>query len=247
MTAKTAITHVAAVAIIYRKSDPTHLFMEVKDDGFPNPFVRRKLNFIGGNWIGDGAANDRSPLDTLNREIWEELSLERGARSTAELDLLGYPESEAFKPTPISDETVTEFNENDLEYVIGMICKDLRDWGSFLHFAHPTLGGGSALVAYYESALDEGTWKTLVDLHAKFGNLSNEAPTVIITADEILDKRLGVAFGHAPALQGFLLGHGVNRAYDLPVMSGIHVVPVGPTPDSYEWILERYEIERKPV
>lgn len=246
MTA-TAITHVAAVAIIYRASAPNQLFMEVKDDGYPNPFVRRKLNFIGGNWIGEAATQDDSPLETLIREIGEELSLDRGYRTAVELELLGQANAEVFKPTPISDELVTDGDHETLNFVTDTICRDLEDWGSYLHFSHPQVGGGVALVSYWSAGLDEETWEALVELQTKFGNLSNEAPTVIISADEIFNKKLGVAFVHAPALQGFLLGQGFNRAYDLPIMSGIHIVPVGLTPTSYEWILDHYEVAKKPV
>lgn len=243
----TNITHVAAVAIIYRATNPLDLFLEVKDDGYPKPFGRRKLNFPGGNWIGEGAASDDSPLETLIRELGEEFSLERGERSSVELELLGLADTEVFKPAPISDREVTDADVNDLEAVTDEICKSLTDWGSYLHFAHPEMGGGVALVSYYSAALGERGWRMLVELQEKFGNLSNEAPTVIISADEILNKRLGVAFAHGPILQGFLLKHGVNRAYDLSTMSGIHVVPVGPTPDSYDWILRRFNIAKKPV
>ncbi len=48
-----------------------HFVMEQKDSGYKAPFFDNGLNFLGGNWE-KGIHSDKSPVETVDREINEE-------------------------------------------------------------------------------------------------------------------------------------------------------------------------------
>ena len=78
VTQKLKVRGLASVAVIYWEDDPSQILIEMKDGTHPLIMVRHGLCIMGGNYAGPTAKNDRSPLDTLLREILgEELSFER--------------------------------------------------------------------------------------------------------------------------------------------------------------------------
>ena len=211
MMRKLKITNMSSVAIIYRRKNPKQIFIEIKDDEHPIKLVRRQLCPIGGNWIGESAKADKTPFDTLEREINEELSFERSIRNTLELQQLGQAESVDLRPTIISTENPTERDLSDLKILKKEIIKRCNPFGMYFNTVtkkaldsadtNNTRNGFTSLVSYYTSGLCEKCWHILRRLQKKFGNLSNESITVITDLEDILRVKTMIAFGHDHVLK----------------------------------------------
>lgn len=254
---KISVTGIAAVAIIYRKMDPSQIFIEIKDDGHPIKLVRRQLCFIGGNWIGEDAKTDKGPHETLMREIQEELSLERPARSSHELSLLGISEAITFAPTPV--ERMPGNDDVDrLRDLKRTIMGSLEPFGDCmnritrkaLETADPGTSreGFVSLVSYWTCALSESTWRDLSALQERFGNLSNESITLITSLDEIVRTKTKIAFGHDYALKDFFTSKGLGtKVQKLTIVPHITNTPLGAPFQTYDEYLTRYEVAKHPV
>lgn len=254
---KRKFRHLTAVAIIFDQRDPTRLFMEMKDDGLPMIAFRRHFNFIGGNWIGEPAKSDFSPLDTLRREITEEISLDRPMRSATELVQLDLSSEATFAPTPISNVTINQGDRDKLERLRLAIIRKVLPFGDFaievpksvLDAADPnnTKPGWRNVVSYYLVPLDNVVWSSLVSLQKRFSNLSAESVSVITSLDEIVESGAHIAFGHDRVLQSFFLALGYSEALNLPLVPGITCTSLGPTKTSYLEYLRIYDVARKPL
>ena len=250
-----AISNISSVAFIYRASNPSEIFFEIKDDGHPIKLVRRTLCPIGGNWIGESARGDRGPLDTVRREIREELSLERPVR-TWELQAFGGESVDQFAPTPISDLQVTRDHLLSLSAVKEAINRMLMPFGTYLNTvtkeamtrADPgnTREGYTGLSCYWLAPLDEQTWHVLVKLQSDFGNLSNESLTVMTNVHEIVERQICGAFAHERVLQRFFLAMGFQEAKRMPLTEGTASVCAGSALASYEDYLEIYDVQKRP-
>lgn len=254
---KTLITNIAAVGIIYRATNPTEIFLEMKDDGHPIKLVRRQLCPIGGNWIGDVAKNDASPLATFRRELNEELSFDRPMRNTEEYSLLGIADAKICAPTPSNEVEITAWDLQTLRQLKRMISSSARPFGDFLNTVSKsamdatdpdnTRDGFTSLVSYYTIGLDENDWWRLSELQSKFGNLSNESITMMTSLDDIIRTETKTAFAHDRVLRQFWLNLELHKASQLPLVPGLESVPVGKPFNSYAEYLERYEVAKKPV
>lgn len=251
------ITNMASVAIIYRKKQPEEIFIEKKDGGHPVKLVRHQLCPIGGNWIGQDAKFDKTPLDTLRRELEEELTLYRPMRTTHELELLGLTNAEVFSPTTISSAEITGQDQHDLGALKKEICKKCTAFGAYLNTvsrkaldsADPAnrREGFTALGSYYTVALNEEFWEMLVRLQEKFHNLSSDALTVITSLTQILATGTKFAFGHDRVFQEFFLKMGFSKARHLLLVDGIKVVLYGRMCDTYEEYLRVLSVEKNPL
>lgn len=255
-TQKQVVTNICGVAIIYRASDPSQVFIEVKDDGYPMARFRRCLCLIGGNWIGLHAAGDLTTRRTLEREIDEELSLTKGVASTLELKLLGLEPKDKFYVTPKNDLAPNEEDFRILNEIKKAINEGLVHFGDFilkvpksvLDAADPEnkRDGLSAIASYWTVGLSEETWEKLSALQKKFGNLSNESVTLLTSIDEIIATGTEIAFGHDRPLQRFFEGWGLENAKNLLLIEGITSVPIENPPATYAEYLERFEVQKRP-
>ncbi|HEY4510354.1 MAG TPA: hypothetical protein VJJ73_00775, partial [Candidatus Paceibacterota bacterium] len=245
--------NISSVGIIYRGESPDEIFIEVKDDEHPIVYARRKLCFIGGNWIGEGAKSDRGPLDTFKRELREELSFDRPIRSSVELRLLGMATgTEEFKPSPQSTQP-TELDRHQLENLKLVICRGIAPFGTFLNTVPKKVldaadpenkrEGFTTLACYWVCALDEVRWRSLCLLQKKFGNLSNESLTLITTLHEIIESGTRM-YGHDLALKNFFIAMGFPEARK--IVNYIECEEVGTALATYEDYLERYEVVKRP-
>lgn len=253
---KIRVNNICGVGIIYRKKNPSEIFIEIKDDGYPQKLMRRKLCTIGGNWIGEQAKADRNPHCTYERELREELSFSRPIRNSVELALLGQADVQTFIPTPCT-EIPTADDTALLEKIREAILSKAKPFGDFLNTVPKSAldaadpenkrDGYTALASYYESGLDEKTWSDLCGLQKKFGNLSNESVTLITTLEEITRTNTKTAFGHGRALKSFFLQHGLEIAMDFPLLGdGVEGVWAGKPLFSYNEYLKRYDVLKKP-
>jgi hypothetical protein len=253
---KKLVNNISSVGIIYRETDPSQIFLEIKDDGLPLKAFRRHLCPIGGNWIGEAARQDMDTWQTFCRELMEELTLENADVSTLELSLLGFkPRGEFYRTSNNglipSDAQKLKFDffkkfavslgESFGDYVINIpkTVLDQADPGN-------TREGFSTLTSYWLVPVLEDWWEILIDLQNKFGNLSNESITVITSLEEIVKNGTKFAFGHDLAFQDFFLGRGFTLARQLPLVKSITHKRVGRAWDSYEEYLEAYDVARMP-
>ncbi|MFH1582398.1 MAG: NUDIX hydrolase [bacterium] len=247
----------ASACIIYRKDNPREIFLEIKDDGLPVKAFRRHLNPIGGNWIGGTAKKDKSPKETLIREIREELTLEKPQISTQGLKELGFiPEKEFYK-LPDVKPTPTEQDVIELETVKEIIIGGLKPFQDYI-ITNPTevferadpfnkQKGSIGLISIWTCGLDEETWKRLSALQYKFGNLSNESFSLITSLEEIIFIPLYSAYGNDRPLLDFFISHSpLPLVKRFPLVEGINSEVVGKPKTSWESYLEEYEILRKP-
>lgn len=254
---KAFIDHIAGVGIVFRASDPSQVFIEIKDDGLPIKAFRRGLCPIGGNWIGELAKKDRNALETFRREFNEEIALKSIAASTLELRLLGdIPEGNFYQTpranyTPSDEETealnslkrfITGVREPFGDYIIDM-PKEVFDKAD----PENKREGFNVLVSYWLIALSEIQWGQLVSLQDSFANLSNESVTVITSLEEIVDAGIKFAYGHDRPLQEFFLTQGFQSARRLSLIDGIAYQKVGMPLASYSDYLDIYDVKRKPL
>ncbi len=253
---KIGITNLSSAAIIYRRADPSQVFLEVKDNGHPVKLVHGQYCFIGGNWIGENAKYDRNWRDTLNREVLEELTFDRPIRSGEELVQLGLADICQFSPTTIAAvPNVTDLN--DLGDLRAEIMNGSVPFGMFLNTvskeamdaADPanTRQCFSTLCSYGMMPISEKKWQRLERLQVKFQNLSNESITMITSLDEILKKNLKGAFGHDQVLRSFWLAMGLRGVKEMPIVQGVASHSAGPAFATYQDCLEMYDIAKKPV
>jgi len=255
---KRSVSNMASTVIIYQESNPSNIFLEMKDDTHPIKLVRGQLCTVGGNWIGDNAKNDRNPLHTLEREIDEEWVFTRPMRDGKELFLLGMANNNRkFEPTPISDLKVTMGDEQNLMHVKLRVALTAKPCGDFINtIPRAVLDGAdpenrrdgfSVLISYFMVGLSDDTWKVLKKLQNKFGNISAESVSVMTSLDEIVNNGTNTAFGHDQVLQRFFLSHGLKKAKRLPIVEGIESVPIGMPRANYADYLKEIDILRKPV
>lgn len=254
---KIRVNNICGVGIIYRSANPSEIFIEVKDDGYPQKLMRRKLCPIGGNWIGERAKQDNNPHGTYARELGEELTFERPIRDSVELSLLGQAEVETFNPAPAPQEIPTEAERMLLQNIKMQFINNALPFADFVNTVSKAAldsadpenkrDGYAALASYYMSGISEETWLALLKLQKRFGNLSNESITLITSLNEIVRTGAKTAFGHDRALKAFFLRMGLEDAMNFPLLGeGVDGVWAGrPLPD-YDEYLKRYDVLKKP-
>jgi hypothetical protein len=253
-----SINNMSSVGIFYRASSPDQIFIEMKDDGHPVRAVRRQLSPIGGNWVGREARHDAGPLSTLRREVGEELAFDHPLRDALELAELGHNNEDVqfFAPTKRNDFEVTEEDKEDLEMIRVGITSSAVPYADFLHTISKSVmdaadpknerEGFSVITSYFTVGFDENLWTKLARLQAKFGNLSNESISMIITLEEIIHSSTYIAFGHDAAMRKFFLDNNCPDAEKLPHVEGVESVYLGEPHTSYDYYLAEFDIAKKP-
>jgi len=247
------LTNCASVGIIYRASDPSQVFLEIKDAGYPRKVFVGMGCLIGGNWAGEAAKNDLSPIDTFRREVEEELSFENALVDPIELKQL-------HDVTDLKSLDIGRRRSNvtpihlDL-YVLKILVKTIKERAAPYRVHIVTVpervfrrgeskyskGDVKTLVSYYTIGLAEFEWAFLAALHQKFGNLSNESITLITSLDEIVEMGFQVSWGHDQALRMFFLDHGFEKARKMAMVPGITTRYLGQPANSYKTYLERFK------
>lgn len=255
---KQHVNHIASVGIIVRKTNPSQIFIEIKDDGYPIKAFRRNLCLIGGNWIGEASRHDLGPRDTFHRELKEELSLEKCAASTLELKLLGFIPKDSFYNVPTIEKIATAEESQILEDLKRAMIENCTPFGDYINTIPKTVldeadpqnkrDGFIVLISCWTVALNEEHWQQLSRLQRKFKNLSNESITIIISLHEIVKARVKIAFGYDRILQQFFLSHGLESAKRIQLINNISSVKVGEPMASYNNdYLVKYEAAKKPI
>ena len=251
-----SVGSIASGVIVFRREDPSEIFIEVKDDGHPTKLVRRQLCVIGGNWVGEAAKYDRNPLATCRREFKEEISFERPIRDGVELKLLGMSsKEEKFAPSPIEmkprEDEVKQLEE--LKEVICASCCPFGDYNLVVRKAaldkadpdnkKPDMSG---IFVYFVVSLAEIHWQMLKRLQDKFNNLSCESTTIITSLSDIIAANTKTAFGHDRVLQRFFLAMGLAEAKYLPLQAHHEARFIGTTLPSYDDYLAKFSVMKKP-
>ncbi len=245
---KQRIWNISAVAVIV-SPDEDKVFLSRKDDGYPIALIRGGLCPIGGNWTGKDAARDTGPRDTVRREIREELTLRRPVRSGAELGQLGFGGQVTYEPTASNGAEIRDADEQLLQRLAATISEVLSFETSYIHTvtaeAMRTADPSSTretietLCFVYRAQLHHDEWATLETLQERYGNLSNEAPTLILGRDQLGGEKY--AFGHESSVRAVM---GVNTS----IIPGVYSERRGEMRDApYAELLDRYDPIKRPV
>ncbi|MBI2098082.1 MAG: hypothetical protein HYT49_00255 [Candidatus Wildermuthbacteria bacterium] len=256
MVEKVRVDNIASVGIIYRRFHPDQILIDIKDGGYPLKAFRWMLCPIGGNWIGPTARNDQNTRDTLIREMSEELSLDSRETSTEDAALLGLEPEQATYVVPKKGVASTDEDREKLGRLKGAFANTAEPFGDFLvnvpksvldrGVPDNTRPGYTSILSYWRVPVDEEDWATLVDMHAKYGNLSVESIAVIISLEEIVTTRRHTCCGHDRILQQWFASMGCVETMHLPLLPDIFCAYLHQPLASYEEYLERYEVVRHP-
>ncbi len=252
------VTNISAVAIIACIDHPDRILVEAKDDGHPIKLVHRQICLIGGNWVGEAAKKDDSPLATLCREITEELSLSRPRRSMLELSQLGLAGPELFNdPTPIV-KTPSGSDAALLREIASKICDRPIPLSARVNTTSreamqaadsaSTREGFSTLCFYYAIFVSGDLWEELERLQREYGNLSNESVTLMTTLAEIDRAERRCCFGHDNGLMDYNEMYG-SFGGTLPTVPGVtseRLVGFLGGNETYEAILREFTVAKRP-
>jgi hypothetical protein len=253
---KNKIGHICANAIIYRAAKPEEILVDIKTADYPLAVWRGCFCFIGGNWTGNAFA-DQSPKDTFLREMREELQLIKHTRSTAELGETAIHANPGQYRVKGIDRQPTVGEENMLNELKKEIEKTASHFNDCILTiprdvfteADPqsTQTTQVALLSVFEAGLDETAWSKLAELQQRFGNVSCESESQILTMDEIVKKGIFGLSGQDRILQQFFEDKGVTKGRRIPMKPGIIVEPIYFYLGGYRNYLYRYDIERRPT
>lgn len=254
--AKRSVNGISAVGIIYLDSDPSKIFSDMKDGTYPRKAFRMKLLCLGGNWIGDAAKADPSPIHTFCREVHEELSFSKPISSTLELAKLFADHVAENYVVEGKDVPITEDDRFDLATVKAEIRGRAEPFGDFYQFVPRVIfdradsnnkaGDYQGLCSVYTAAISLQTWEKLCRIQEKFGNLSNESITVVTSLDEIVRTGWQTAWGHDRILKEFFLSKGLKTAQNFPLIPDIQVERLGMPLASYNEYLAAYDVAKHP-
>ncbi|MFA5991380.1 MAG: hypothetical protein WC794_03990 [Candidatus Doudnabacteria bacterium] len=254
---KIRINNISSVVVPFRRANPAQILIEIKDNTHPIHLVRGGLCPIGGNWIGQTAIHDASPLDTVRREVFEELVLDSKPVSTEALVELGLAEVVENYATSRNENAITNFERLMLNEVVGVIIDSMSPFGSYLNTItreamlsvdpSSTRETFTTLSCYFLAPLDDATFFKLSVLQQRVGNLSNESITLVTSLDEILERNLSGAFAHEQPLRDFFLAMGFNHAKHMRIVPNQTSVYAGPPLASYADYLKLYDVAKKPI
>lgn len=254
---KEVIINLVGVGIIYRAQNPSEIFLDIKNDGYPLIAYRRHLCLIGGNWIGEAACNDKNPMQTFLREFREEICFDKAEDDPEErYAIFGVREKIQVIHDPAPAPTKEDYSQ--LEHIKNQVVQNVRTYRDYLHFMPQevirrtdpsyTRGDGKAIFSINLVPLEEETWQILKNLQEKFKNLSNESVSCILSLDLMIEKNLKCMAGYDRILRQFWNECGFAKANDIPLdFEGMTMEERGTPFDSYENYLERYEVIKKPV
>lgn len=213
------IHNMAGVGIIASEADPQKVFLEMKTGSLTILPFRWTFCPFGGNWRGEVALHDGSPLGTFRREIREELGLRPMKRDWNDLEGIGLAGD-----TPDSGESITADDWEKLEYLKQEISDRAEPWRDYLvptsarvmNMVPGTKPRPSilTLVSYHQVLLPDDVWSVLEELQGKFETISVENESAIITLDEIVVMERRFAYNHESALVDFWKEMGFEELAD---------------------------------
>ncbi|MEK7181352.1 MAG: hypothetical protein AAB738_03420 [Patescibacteria group bacterium] len=245
------------MGIIYRKANPSQVFIETKTPGYPRKVMVGKGLLPGGNWVGKAAASDRSPRHTYEREIFEEFSFDNPVADPEEMiELFGTgnlghaPEKRDIKASHPDISTLTTLKHNiaalSTLYPFGLFLQHVPKWVFDSGDPENKTGEYFGAVSVFEIPLPDELWNYLEELQLRYGNLSNEAQTLITSAEEIVARGYYIGWGQDRVLQRHFLRHGMNIATQMPLVAGISSIPIGLPIATYTECFRVFDIEKIP-
>ena len=192
----------SSVGIIYPASDPTLVFGEMKGDAYPHIHWRNMFFLIAGGASDKDAQRDNNGLAVFLREVEEELVVTLLNEDGLRLSHLRAAIRDAAKP----------FQDYLFEIPRNVFLK-----------ANPgyTKGDGRELATIIEVPLPDEMWALLVELQERYGNLSNESDSCIITLEEAVRGRLRLSWMVAYILRDFWASKGIALAEQTPLHEGV--------------------------
>lgn len=254
---KQRIAGISSAALMFRAANPAQIFLEMKDDTYPLKMMRRKLFFIGGNWIGEDAKEDQGPLDTVRREIFEEISLKRQTHDPSELVLMGLLVGAPEAPNaPKAQDSISTNDAACLKEIKWAMCGNLAPFDTLkltitqkaMLLADPDCKrkAYTNIICCWVVPLGESTWSNLVRLQQKYGNISSESISMMVSLNQIIERNIYACPGQDQTLQRFFRAMGLPRARKLPLVEHVETEWLGPALASYRDYLEIYDVERRP-
>lgn len=251
---KTPVNNISATAIIYCAHNPSKIFIERKTDDYPVKVFAGMLCLPGGNWVGPAAKADANPLQTLKRELDEELRLAVSEAKKDEMAALGFKAGadgrDLQKDTQATTDDIERFamvKEAMLSAITPFMDALITVPKTIFDSADPEnrRGDTTVLASYFTIGLQKTDWDELVRLQEKYGNLSNESETLIVTYKEMINtKDMKVSWGHDYAMLKFF-----EQYIPYPkILLTKEIVwkPLGEPMSSYAEYEELYDIAKKP-
>jgi len=250
-----SVNNFCAIGIIANTDNPEEIFTDIKWE-YPVAAFNNMVCPQGGNWFSESAKDDTGPLETLRRELGEELSFDNPADYGELVGLLGVDNPPPEIKIP-KIRHVTHSDKEKLAEIVTALQELARPFGDFyshtpksvLDTADPKneRGDMSAVVSAWVISLPPKLWKSLVTLQYKFGNLSNESRSVILSLDRMIDSRIRAAFGHDRILQRFWIDMGFPKARRLTLVEGIEHRQIGAPRERWtEYLLDFNPAKRPP-
>ncbi len=248
------IHNCSATGIIHQASAPANLLLDVKTPGYPIlTYVGAGL-LPGGNWVRPNATNDRTPLGTYRREILEELTLENAAFDQEEMNELFGKGHLGHAPTARNIKATSE-DKQILADIVTVIHSRAKPYGAFIQTVEKSIfnmknpqnkqGRYEGLCHVFTVPLSDQEWSSLVDLQHRFGNISNEAQSMVTSLEDIIAKNIPIGWGQDRILKKFFKEHGLSEADQMLLMSNTQAEQVS-FENSYDEVLKRYQVEKIP-
>ncbi len=258
---KTTIDGMCAVLIPFRESNPAETYMEMKDKEYWN--FPERLCLIGGNYSGPNCKGDIGPKGTLLREVGEEFQLlEQESHLASAEEARGLYDPKAIdyyvrrKPVTILEE--------DREMFAAVKATIMANVQPFADYWQKVSGKAREacdpkqkdknpadviqIASYWTSALSETTWRDLLYLRTKFGQLSNESFDRPVSLDQILAQRLEFVWGHDQVVRDYFAYYALRGdCMDMPIIPGITMDRIGPPLATYDDYRELYELKKDPM
>jgi len=253
-----SVQNLSSVGIIHRATNPGEVLIETKTPGYPRIIFVGKGLLPGGNWVGKAAANDGGPLGTYLREINEELSFGNSVVDPDEMDTLfgsghlGHPPEKHLRLIEATlEDKETLFDIKDAITVnvelFGVFLQDVPKWVFNSGDPENKAGDYRGAVSVFSVPLPDKIWFQLVELQARYGNLSNESQTFMTSAEEIVEKKIQIGWGQDRVLQKHFLLHGIKGATKMSLMAGISSIElIGYPLSSYHEYLQIFDIQKIP-
>jgi hypothetical protein len=194
-------------------------------------------------------------LGTYIREIQEELSFGNPAVDPKEMDVLfgkghvGHPPAlRDIHPIPEDEVALTKLVQSVLLHATPFGAFVATAERSVLDMGNPKnkMGDYSGLVSVFSVPLPDDEWFALVDLQAKFGNLSNESQSIVTSIWEIAEKGFKIAWGQDRILRDFFSQHGFSKEADTMLLMPYTRVHEVSFCDTYEGYMREYDIDKIP-
>lgn len=219
----TLLNHHGASLLPYICLDDTiHFILERKSPEYKPPFFDGALNFIGGSWL----PGDKSPEDTIKREIFEEFWILK-----EEYEPLNTLLRQKFLPVEarvnvrLPDEIVGVFEDLGPKLLNGRDYAGTYKVGVFPPVAEPSLFYGLSVFTNHLSVEDYAHLKMLIEVFSgrlTTDNWKHGSSIVDVTLKEINDKNMKFAWGYDKMINALLRSgkvkgpsSGVIRTLDL--------------------------------